>query len=371
MNILVSLSYYMPNISGITLYAECLVRKLAQKGHDISVITSQHLPHLPVYEEDKNSKIYRVPVTFRIGKGVIMLSFPWRIFKLMKQVDVVNCHLPQFESAIVAILAKIMGKKVVLTHHCDLSWEGVGPQVVVAGVYLSQIIAGILADTIIVYTRDYADHSWFLRLFKKKLVQLYPPIDTPVISKTPLRKDTGKIHIGFVGRIVHEKGLPYLLNAIPYLQKTIGKPFKLFLIGPTTEVIGENYLSHIQVLLTKYQKYITVTGKVPHANLGDFYKDLDVLVLPSTDSLEAFGIVQVEAMLMGTPVVATDLPGVRIPIQTTGMGIVIPLKNSSAIAEAIEKIIAHKKLYVKPKELVRNIFDIDKTIGRYEDIFRN
>ena len=54
--------------------------------------------------------------------------------------------------------------------------------------------------------------------------------------------------------------------------------------------------------------------------MGSFYTCIDVLVVPSINSTEAFGLVQVEAMMMGVPVVASDLPGVRVPVQKQGWG---------------------------------------------------
>jgi glycosyltransferase involved in cell wall biosynthesis len=61
----------------------------------------------------------------------------------------------------------------------------------------------------------------------------------------------------------------------------------------------------------------------------------DVLVLSSINSTESFGMVQVEAMICGTPVVATDLPGVRQPVGSTGMGRVVPIRDAHALAEAV------------------------------------
>jgi hypothetical protein len=65
-----------------------------------------------------------------------------------------------------------------------------------------------------------------------------------------------------------------------------------------------------------------------------FFAACDVVVVPSLNSTETFGLVQVEAMLCGTPSIASDLPGVRRPPRMTGMGEVVPIGDSSALAEA-------------------------------------
>lgn len=67
-------------------------------------------------------------------------------------------------------------------------------------------------------------------------------------------------------------------------------------------------------------------------------------------------MVQVEAMYMGVPVVASNLPGVRIPIQKTGMGEVVPPQSSKQLAEAMYKIVTHKSRYTTPKKPVASLF---------------
>ena len=68
MKILFSLTYYYPHISGLTIYAQRLAEALAARGHQVTVLTSQHDPALPREDEHQGVRIVRVPVTFRIGK---------------------------------------------------------------------------------------------------------------------------------------------------------------------------------------------------------------------------------------------------------------------------------------------------------------
>jgi len=79
-------------------------------------------------------------------------------------------------------------------------------------------------------------------------------------------------------------------------------------------------------------------------------------------------MVQVEAMMSGVPVVASDLPGVRIPIKKTGMGILVPPKNSEKLAEAIIEVLLNKEKYLQKRELVKKEFSFDKTLKSYEEI---
>ncbi|MCI0528881.1 MAG: glycosyltransferase [Nitrospira sp.] len=91
--------------------------------------------------------------------------------------------------------------------------------------------------------------------------------------------------------------------------------------------------------------------------MGTFYSLIDVLVLPSVNSTEAFGMVQAEAMKMGVPVVATELPGVSVPIKVTGMGEIVPIKDVHALSRAIGKVLASGKRYRRLRERALSSFD--------------
>ena len=75
MKVLVVLTYYRPHTSGLTIYAERLAKGLAQRGHQVTVMTSQFDRSTPLEEEKDGVRIVRVPVAFRVSKGVIMPTF--------------------------------------------------------------------------------------------------------------------------------------------------------------------------------------------------------------------------------------------------------------------------------------------------------
>ncbi len=373
MKILLGITYY-PNISGVSIYAQRLAEGLVKKGHQVVVLTSQHQKSLPLEEQINKVRVIRCPVEIKIGKGVFMFSLPFLVFKLAKKVDVIDCHLPQFESFVFAVIGKLLGKKVILTHHTDLSgWKGIFNRISEISVWAGQIIAGIFADKIVPYTKDYADSSWYLQLFKNKLEYILPPIVVNPINKNKQLKIKEKIGetkkvIGFVGRIAKQKGIPYLLESIPFLKKSLGD-FKIAFAGPYKEVIGERYYEEIQDQIKKYQKYLCFLGSLKQEEMADFYDLCDVLVLPSDDRLESFGLVQVEAMLNHCPVVATDLPGVRIPIKLTKMGEIVPVGDSEKLAKGIMKVLKDKT-YQKDKRQIEKIFDLNKTLTDYERLFK-
>ncbi len=102
--------------------------------------------------------------------------------------------------------------------------------------------------------------------------------------------------------------------------------------------------------------------------MANFYAACDMLVLPS--DTECFALVQVEAMLCGTPVVMTDTPGGRVPVTETGMGKIVPRGDWSAMGQAVIDILQDPDQYHKSYEHITQCFNLDETVDRYEKHFR-
>ncbi len=110
-------------------------------------------------------------------------------------------------------------------------------------------------------------------------------------------------------------------------------------------------------------------GVLTPEEMAAFYPNLDVLVVPSLNSTEAFGLVQIEAMMNGVPCVASALPGVRQPVMTTGMGKVVPIGDANALAGAILDILNCPADYRKdPHEIARR-FTPQAIAAEYEQLF--
>lgn len=374
MKILNSITYYIPNISGVTVYASRLGERIVKRGHEVSVLTARHLKDQPKEELINGVRVIRSKVHLQLGKGPIMLGLLFDAIKEIRKSDIVHCHVPQYEISLVAVIAKIFRKKIIITHHTDLSvWPGIFNKLILVGTFISQFIAGLLADRIVTYTKDYAEHSYYLRFFKRKLEYVYPPIileDKNIKSAYRVEKKR-KYTIGYSGRIAKQKGLPHLFNCIPYLEKAIGENFEIILAGPYREVIGENTYDEMSELIELHKDKLRFLSSFPPEQMGDFYKALDVFVLPSDDRLESFGIVQVEAMYAGVPVVASDLPGMRQPIKVTGMGEIVEVANPEALAEKLALVIVHRAKYIKTYSEIDKIFSINKNIDFYEKLYKS
>ncbi len=361
--ILIGVTYYYPNISGVSEYAKILAEELAN-SNKVEIICAQHKKELKKVENINAVRVERIE-GWQISKGFLMWKYPIISFKAVKRNVVVNCHLPSMESFWLALWGKILKKKVVITHHCEFTYSGnLSNKIIAVLSFPSHFLTYLMANTIVAYTEDYARHSMFLKIFKKKVVYILPPIKIETKAKNlDFREKKYKIKvIGYVGRIAWEKGLTYLIEAMKKINA------KLILAGPYKDVVGDKTYETIKNNLSEK---VELLGPIAHENLGDFYKKIDCLVLPSINNLETFGIVQAEAMKCGTPVVASNLPGVRVPVRLTKMGEICSIEDSDNLAKKINIVLkSGKKYYQKIAENI-DLFDYKKTVKSYEKVFGN
>ena len=246
MKILTVLTYYRPHTSGLTIYAERLARAFVKRGHEVTVMTTQFDPSLPREEVMDGVRIIRVPVLFRISKGVIAPTFGWVATKLVAQHDVVQLHLPQFDAPGVAFRARLFGKPAVLTYHCDLDLPpGLFNRLVNFVVQFQNNMAGILSNHIVTYTQDYADHSAYLSRYASKLTPILPPVELPTpapeaVAAFALEHKTKQKRpvIGMVTRFASEKGVEILLEALPAILEKYPNAQVLY-AGQHQNVMGE------------------------------------------------------------------------------------------------------------------------------------
>src|SRR5512146_1566580 len=195
MKILTVLTYYRPHTSGLTIYAERLARALAHRGHQVTVMTMQYDPSLPPEEEMDGVHVIRVPVAFRLSKGAIAPTFGLMATRLVREHDVVQMHMPQFDAPGVAFRGRLFGKPAVLTYHCDLlPPPGMLNRLVNVVVKWQNNMAGILSNCIVTYTQDYANHSSYLSRYKFKLQTILPPVELPPADPQAVKAFAERYH---------------------------------------------------------------------------------------------------------------------------------------------------------------------------------
>ena len=379
MKILTVLTYYRPHTSGLTIYAERLVRTFAKRGHQVTVMTTQFDPSLPREETMDGVKIIRVPVVARISKGVIAPTFGQVATKLVRQHDVVQMHLPQFDAPGVALRGRLFGKPAVLTYHCDLLLPpGLFNRFVNMVVNFMNHAAGMLSNHIVTYTQDYASNSPYLSRYASKLTPILPPVELP--SPLPGAVEAfGEEHhveerrpvIGMAARFAAEKGIEVLLDAMPVILTKYPNAQVLF-AGTYQNVMGEQaYSDRLMPRIREYEAegHWTFLGNLDPVQMAAFYPNLDVLTVPSLNSTEAFGLVQIEAMMNGVPCVPSALPGVRQPVLMHGMGRVAKIGDSADLAACILEVLNEPNKFRGDIESIKKAYDPHSIAAEYEKLF--
>ncbi len=187
-------------------------------------------------------------------------------------------------------------------------------------------------------------------------------------GKNRLRERIGETKniVGFAGRFVEEKGFDVLLEAIPkVLEKS---PSAKFVFAGETSINYENFFEKNSELIERNRKYLVFLGRLNDSQMSEFYRVLTLLVISSRS--DCYPSVGVEAMLSGVPLVVTDIPGVRMQVKDTGMGVVVAPENPQLLAEGIIEVLGNRDKYVRNRVKTKRIYDYEKTIRRYQKVLR-
>ncbi len=376
MKILVALTYYRPHISGLTIYAERLARSLARRGHYVTVFTSQYDRGLPLRETIHGVHVVRVPVAFHVSKGVIMPSYGRMATEMVREHDVLNVHLPQFDAWGLALRGRLFHKPTILTYHCDLRLPpGLFNRVVDEVIHAANWVAVAGADKIVTNTQDYADNSRLLRPFGSKICAVPPPIVMPspdpaaVAAFRAAHGMDGRPTVSLAARFAAEKGVETVVEALPILLQRF-PTLRVLFAGPYKNVLGEEaYWARLSPLIAAVGEHWQFLGILPDQDMPAFLAASDCLLVPSLNSTESFGMIQAEAMLCGTPVIASDIPGVRQPVRMTGMGQIVPPRDALALADAVTRVLDDRERYTRPRKEIAAVFDVERTVDQYERMF--
>lgn len=330
---------YYPHIGGI----ETLVKQYSQELGTVCNADVKTLVCRDGRGKTTREKLDGVKLTRAGSLGTYFscpLSFSFiRLFrKMTEEADVVHIHVP-FPLADAALLLSGFKGRVVVSWHSDVVKQK--KLMTFYKPFMMKLLKR--ADCIITATKGHIDGSDYLPGFRRKC-RIVPygitPEDYLLVERSPFLtgrlNDKKNIKVFFTGRLVYYKGVDILLKAF-----TMTENCELFIAG-TGEM--EQELKDF-AKRNNIGKKVHFLGFLPDNELKQAYADCDIFVLPSVAKSEAFGIVQLEAMVYGKPVINTKLPSGVPYVSVHGKtGLTVPPSDAKALAEAINTLAADEKM---------------------------
>lgn len=358
----VALTYYAPYVSGLTDTARVLAEGLARLGWRVTVVATHHDPALPRSETMAGVEVIRTPVVARVGKGTVSPSFAPTAAPMARRSRVLLLHAPLLEAGLVASLA---GRTPIVTmYHCDVSLPpGLGSRLQVGAIDLSSRLAARRSRAVIAHSTDYARHSRVASSLLPRLRVLPPPCRL-WDGGSPSFRETPGLHVGFLGRVVAEKGIEHLVAGFRALSDPDAR---LLIAGEFDRVAGGSVIDRVRRRIAGDHR-VRLLGFLPDSRVADFYASIDVLALPSINPLEAFGRVQAEALMLGVPVLTSDMPGVRVPLREIGLGEVVAPGDDGAIASALAAPRPDPETRRDAAVRARELWGADGVIRRYAEL---
>ncbi|MGC8912463.1 MAG: glycosyltransferase [Thermoplasmata archaeon] len=334
MKILQVTPYFHPHVGGVESHVYALSTGLSKLGHKVTVLTANHTNTLPEKEIIENIEVVRVPTHGNLFNTPINPSIFFTIKNL--DFDIAHLHFPPPLTSFFASLRLVkMKKPYVLSYHCDVELA------VPFGNLIVEIYRNTMgkytvfhASKIIVHTRTYQATSRTVWNIEPEVIP--SAVDTQrfnpeKFSQAIREKFRHKKLVLFVGRLVYQKGVRFLIEAALRLPKDTG----ILIVGEGPERERLERFVKIKNLDTR----VHFLGKVSPHELPYYFASCDVFVLPSVSRLEAFGLVIVEAMASGKPVVVSDIPGVNEVIEDGKEGLLCRPMMEEDLAEKIMKIL--------------------------------
>lgn len=314
------------------------------------------------------AKIMCTPTWLKAFATMVSPGMIIRLRQIKNDYDIIQIHHPDPMAALALWLSGYKGN-VILHWHSDILKQKIALR------FYKPLQDWLIkrADIIVGTTPKYLEASPYLQ--DKSLKKICIPIGTDAIFydaikvKSLRNRYKGKKLIFSLGRLVKYKGYEYLVDAARYLPDDY-----LVLIGGSGPL--KEYLKS-QIVQNALQEKVQLLGRIPNEDLPAYYSACDVYVMSSIWKTEAFGIVQIEAMSCGKPVVATKIPGSGVDwVNEDGVsGINVEPMNGKAIADAVMYILSEEERYTKfskgAKERYERLFRKETMIDKFGSLYKS
>ncbi len=321
---------------GVNIHITRLEESFVRMGHEVKIIAPSSRPR----ETRKNGDVlvFGRPIPIRASGSVVrspvspMLLFSHRIGDMLKseKFDVIHIHEPLMPTLATSVLHHSSDELVVGTFHAfrARSWGYPIWKHIILNRWYKKLDGRIAVSN--------AAKGFINKYFPADFTIIPNGIDLEHFSSqaAPLPKfSDGKLNILFVGRMEKRKGFKHLLGAYELVKKEFPQ-CRLIVVGPEDRTSRK----YQKIAAKRKLKDVVFSGYVPYAELPRYYKSADVCCSPATGK-ESFGIILLEAMAAGKPVIASNIDGYADLIRDGIDGVLVQPKNEEALSKAILKLL--------------------------------
>jgi phosphatidylinositol alpha-mannosyltransferase len=335
--------YIYPLPGGVNAHVRYLYENLIARGHDVRIISSIHGP-----QRQSEGDIIRlgygfsVPANGSIGTLTVSPRYASLVRAMLERerFDVLHFHEP-FVPFLSLILLRESQSINVATFHAYAGWSPAyefGKRMLAR---FARRLHGRIAVS--AAARHFID-----RYFPGDYKVIPNGVDlTRFAHAQPItRYRDGTLNIFFVGRFESRKGVMYLLKAYRQLRKR-GIDCRLLLAGG-----GPQEREVRRYIATRRLGGVVLLGRISEEDKVRYYATADVYVSPATGQ-ESMGIVLLEAMAAGTPIVCSDIHGYRSVVRRGEQGLLVPPRDVTALADAIARLLSDGELRARMSESAR------------------
>jgi phosphatidyl-myo-inositol alpha-mannosyltransferase len=321
--------YVYPIPGGVNEHVRFLYENLRLRGHDVRILTSSHgLQRSSEGDVIRIGKGFSVPSNGSVGTITLSPRFVSQVQDVLdrERFDLLHFHEPFVPFLSLVFLHQSTSVNVATFH----AYAGFSPAMEL-GKRTLQGYASRLHGRIAVSAAA------------RHFVDRFFPGDYKIIPNgvnlgrfrraVPVaRWQDGCPNVLFVGRLEDRKGLPYLLKAYRLLRKE-GAECRLLVVGS-----GPQEREARRYVMTRRLSNVEFLGRVSDAEKAQLFKTADVFVSPATGR-ESFGIVLLEAMASGAPIVCSDIHGYKGVVQRGRQAILVPPRDARSLAAGITELL--------------------------------
>lgn len=356
---ILQLGKFYPVRGGIEKVMYDLMNGLSAQGIECDMLCAAYGHKGRTIEVRKNARVISCLTWFRLFGTMIPPGLILKAMRICREYDIIHIHHPD-PMACVALWCSGYKGKVILHWHSDIIKQRISLR------YYLPLQRWLLrrADLILGTTPVYLNGSSCLKTAQEKCMPL--PIGITPVPPSPEKEQIlrsryeGKKIIFALGRLVYYKGFTHLIAAATYLPDDY-----MVLIGGDGPL---RYDLEAEIETQGVENKVRCLGRIHEEDLPAYYHACTLFCLPSVQKTEAFGIVQIEAMSCGKPVVATDIPGSGVSwVNAHGIsGLNVPVGDPKALARAIMDITCDDDTYRRYSQNAldryRTVFTLDRMI---------